>query len=74
VTGLLIGSASRDKKLIRLSLKTLICDKGVEEEILEGFVSILLGDIEAEENIKEVSDKLDIDGKLVIDLMDITSH
>jgi hypothetical protein len=52
-------------------MKGLIQDKGVDMEILEGFLSVLLGDIEAEDSIKILSEQLDIDSKSLIELIDL---
>lgn len=59
--------------MIRTSLNEIIHDSEVNAEILDGLLSVLLLDIESEDHIKAFGKELDIEGNLLINLMDLTS-
>ena len=71
--GLLLGYALDDKKMMRLSLMDIIKDSDLDRKAQEGLIAVLLGDIEVEDSIKIFAKLLDIDGQLLIDLIDLTS-
>ena len=66
IAELLLGTAMRDKRLIRSALMEMLDPKRGDSEILEGLISVLLNDDENEEAIKAFCAKIDIDGKLVL--------
>ena len=59
--------------MIRQSLNKLINEKGKSKLILDGLLSILLFDIESEDSIQRFCSELDLDGNLIINLIDLIS-
>ena len=60
--------------MIRNSLLKLLDDKDIKNDVLEGFIGIFLEDIEAEASIKSFSSVLDLDGDLMLKLVDLSSN
>ena len=73
ITGLLLGASLNNNKLMRNSLLEILQDKDIKSDILEGVISVMLGDIEADKSIRTLAKQLDIDGSLLINIMDISA-
>lgn len=73
ISGILLGSALDHKKLLRYCLLDLLKDENINQSVLEGLISVLLKDTEAESSIKKFAKQLDISGQLLMNLMEITS-
>lgn len=72
IFGLILGTALENKKMIRQSMNSLV-KTGKINKFFDGLLSILLLDTESEESIQRFCDELELDGTLVISLIELLS-
>jgi hypothetical protein len=70
--GILLGIAVGDKVMIRNSFNSLTV--GVNTQIMNGFLGVFMKDIRVEKDIIKMAKKLDLDGGLVMDLLQIVNE
>ena len=67
---LLIGLQTNDKKVIRDSISQIM-KEGIDMSVTNGFLGIYLRDVEAEQDIKELCSRVDLNGELVMSLLNM---
>jgi hypothetical protein len=67
--GVFLGYATENKSMIRSSLIELVITKQIEQQQLEGFIAILLGDISCQNQIESFCQKAGISGTMLINLI-----